>query len=32
MENDTQGLLINEFDYVIDNLKEQGLIMEESGD
>jgi hypothetical protein len=31
MENDTQGLLSDEFDYVIDNLKEQGLIQEEVG-
>ena len=31
MENDTQGLLSDEFDYMIDNLKEQGLITEEAG-
>lgn len=31
MENDTQGLLNDEFDYMIDNLKEQGMIMEEAG-
>lgn len=31
MDNDTQGLLNDEFDYVIDNLKEQGLIEEEAG-
>ncbi len=29
MDNDTQGLLNDEFDYVIDNLKEQGLIQED---
>lgn len=29
--NDTQGLLSDEFDYLIDNLKEQGLIKEEAG-
>ena len=28
MDNDTQGLLNDEFDYVIDNLKEQGFIQE----
>lgn len=28
MDNDTQGLLSEEFDYSIDNLKEQGLIEE----
>ena len=31
MDNDTQGLLNDEFDYVIDNLKEQGLIQEDVG-
>ena len=31
MDNDTQGLLNDEFDYVIDSLKEQGLIKEEAG-
>ena len=31
MDNDTQGLLSDEFDYLIDNLKEQGLIKEEAG-
>ena len=31
MDNDTQGLLNDEFDYVIDNLKEQGFIQEEAG-
>lgn len=31
MDNDTQGLLNDEFDYVIDNLKEQGLIQEDAG-
>jgi single-stranded DNA-binding protein len=31
MDNDTQGLLNDEFDYVIDNLKEQGLIKEDAG-
>ncbi|MGF3225958.1 single-stranded DNA-binding protein [Facklamia sp. P12932] len=30
MDNDTQGLLSEEFDYSIDNLKEQGLLEEES--
>ncbi|MDO5714772.1 MAG: single-stranded DNA-binding protein, partial [Tissierellia bacterium] len=29
MENDTQGLLNDEFDYAIDNLKEQGLLKED---
>lgn len=31
MDNDTQELLNDEFDYVIDSLKEQGLIKEEAG-
>ena len=30
MDNDTQGLLNDEFDYLIDNLKEQGLIQGEA--
>ncbi|GEQ61680.1 DNA-binding protein [Vagococcus lutrae] len=30
MDNDTQELLNDEFDYVIDNLKEQGLIQDEA--
>lgn len=30
MDNDTQGLLSEEFDYSIDNLKEQGLLQEEA--
>ena len=28
MDNDTQGLLSDEFDYMIDNMKEQGLTKE----
>ena len=31
MDNDTQGLLSDEFDYMIDDMKEQGLIIEEFG-
>ena len=31
MENDTQGLLSDEFDYMIDDMKKQGLIKEEAG-
>jgi single-stranded DNA-binding protein len=31
MDNDTQGLLSDDFDYVIDDIKEQGLIKEEAG-
>lgn len=31
MDNDTQGLLSDEFDYMIDDMKEQGLIKEEAG-
>lgn len=30
MDNDTQGLLSDEFDYMIDEMKEQGLIKEEA--
>lgn len=31
MDNDTQGLLSDEFDYLIDEMREQGLINEQSG-
>ena len=31
MDNDTQGLLSDEFDYMIDDMKEQGLVIEEVG-
>lgn len=31
MDNDTQGLLSDDFDYMIDDMKEQGLIKEEAG-
>lgn len=31
MDNDTQGLLSDEFDYLIDDMKEQGLINEQVG-
>lgn len=31
MDNDTQGLLSDEFDYLIDEMREQGLINEQAG-
>ena len=31
MDNDTQGLLSDEFDYLIDDMREQGLINEQAG-
>ena len=31
MDNDTQALLSDEFDYLIDEMREQGLINEQSG-